>query len=224
LLIDAGPRSSLAEAYRQLRTSVLLSALGNTLKTILVTSTHSSEGKTTTAVNLAISLAQDGANVLLIDGDMRSSRLHSIFELDNEQGLSTILSGEVAEEDITTIIKRHDDTGVRVLTAGPPPRNPAELLGSEQMRNLLASVESMFSHIIIDSPPVVAISDSAIVSSMTDGVLLVVQSNKVSRDAVRQSLKLLHFVDAKVVGVVLNNVTDPHSVPSLYYKGKYLVE
>jgi succinoglycan biosynthesis transport protein ExoP len=224
LLINTDPRSPLAEAYRQLRTSMLLSTLGNTLKTILVTSTQSSEGKSTVAVNLAISLAQYGDNVLIIDADMRSSRLHSIFELDNEQGLSTALSGEAIEGDVTSLFKRHDATGLHVLTAGPAPLNPAELLGSEQMRDLLAKAESMFSHIIIDSPPVVAISDSAIVSPIADGVLLVVQSNKVPRDAVRQSLKLLHIVDARVVGVVLNNVADPHSVPSLFYRSKYLVE
>jgi capsular exopolysaccharide synthesis family protein len=224
LLIDADPRSPLAEAYRKLRTSMLLSSLGNTLKTILVTSTQSSEGKTTTAVNLAISLAQHGASVLIIDADMRSSRLHSIFELDNEQGLSTVLSGEATEGDIASLFKLHEASGLHVLTAGPAPLNPAELLGSEQMRYLLAKAESMFSHIIIDSPPVLAISDSAIVSPIADGVLLVVQSNKVSRDAVRQSLKLLHIVDARVIGVVLNNVSDPNSVPSLFYKGKYLVE
>jgi capsular exopolysaccharide synthesis family protein len=198
LLIDADPRSPLAEAYRKLRTSMLLSSLGNTLK--------------------------HGADVLIIDADMRSSRLHSIFELDNEQGLSTVLSGEAIEGDIASLFKLHEASGLHVLTAGPAPLNPAELLGSEQMRYLLAKAESMFSHIIIDSPPVLAVSDSAIVSPIADGVLLVVQSNKVSRDAVRQSLKLLHIVDARVIGVVLNNVSDPNSVPSLFYKGKYLVE
>jgi succinoglycan biosynthesis transport protein ExoP len=224
LLINADTRSTLAEAYRQLRTSVLLSALGDSLKTILVTSTQPSEGKTTVVVNLAISLAQHGANVLIIDADMRGSRLHSILQLENEQGLSTILSGEIIGGDITDIIKRHDASGLRVLTAGPEPLNPAELLGSEQMRTLLTKVESMFTHIIIDSPPVGVLSDSAIVSPIVDGVLLVVRSNKVSREAVRQSLKLLNFVGAKVLGVVLNDISDPDAVPFLCYRSRYFAE
>jgi protein-tyrosine kinase len=207
-----------------LRTSVLLSALGNTLKTILVTSTQPSEGKSTVVVNLAISLAQHGANVLIIDADMRGSRLHSIFELENEQGLSTILSGEIIKGDITDIIKRHEASGLSVLTAGPEPLNPAELLGSEQMRTLLTKVESMYTHIIIDSPPVGVFSDSAIVSPIADGVLLVVRSNKVSREAVRQSLKLLNFVGAKVIGVVLNDVSGPDAVPFLRYRNRYFAE
>jgi polysaccharide biosynthesis transport protein len=224
LLIHADTRSTLAEAYRQLRTSVLLSALGDALKTILVTSTQPSEGKTTVVINLAISLAQDGANVLILDADMRGSRLHSIFELDNEKGLSTILTGEIIEGDITDIIKRHDASGLHVLTAGPEALNPAELLGSEQMRTLLTKAESMFTHIIIDSPPVGVLSDSAIVSPIADGVLLVVRSNKVSREAARQSLKLLNFVGARIVGVVLNDVSDPDAVPFLCYRSKYFAE
>src|SRR4029077_7844974 len=103
----------------------------------------------------------------------------------------------------------------------PEPLNPAELLGSEQMRSLLTKVESMFTHIIIDSPPVGVLSDSAIVSPIADGVLLVVRSNKVSREAVRQSLKLLNFVGAQVVGVVLNDVSDTDAVPFLCYRRRY---
>jgi capsular exopolysaccharide synthesis family protein len=224
LLINADTRSTLAESYRQLRTSVLLSALGDALKTILVTSSQPSEGKTTVAVNLAISLAQDGANVLIIDADMHGSRLHSLFELDNEQGLSTILSGEIIEGEMTDIIKRHDASGLHVLTAGPEPLNPAELLGSEQMRTLLAKVESTFTHIIIDSPPVGVLSDSAIVSPIADGVLFVVRSNKVSSEAARQSLKLLNFVGARVVGVVLNDVSDPDAIPFLCYRSRYFAQ
>jgi capsular exopolysaccharide synthesis family protein len=224
LLFNADTRSALAEAYRQLRTPMLLSSLGDTLKTILVTSSEVAEGKTTTSVNLGISLSQQGANVLIIDADMRSSRLHSIFDLDNEQGLSTVLSSEQIEGDITRFIKRHDASGLSVLTAGPAPHNPAELLGSEYMRTLLAKAESIYTHIIIDSPPVVALSDSAIVSTIADGVLLVVRGNKVPREMVRQSLKLLNFVGARVIGVVLNDVSDPHAVPSIYYHTRYLAE
>jgi capsular exopolysaccharide synthesis family protein len=224
LLISADTRSMLAESYRQLRTSVLFSALGDALKTILVTSTQPSEGKTTVVVNLAISLAQHGANVLIIDADMRGSRMHSIFGLDNEQGLSTILSGEIIEGDITDIIQRHDASGLSVLTAGPEPHNPAELLGSERMRTLLTKVETMYTHIIIDSPPVGVLSDSAIVSPIADGVLVVVRSSKVSRDAARQSLKLLNFVGAKIIGVILNDVSGPDAAPFLRYRSRYFAE
>jgi polysaccharide biosynthesis transport protein len=224
LLFNAGARSQLAESFRQLRTPILLSALGDALKTILVTSSQAAEGKTTTAVNLGISLAQQGVKVLVIDADMRNSRLHVIFDLDNERGLSTILSGEEIQGDMATLIKHHDPSGVSVLTAGPEPLNPAELLGSERMRTLLSKAEAMFTHIIIDSPPVVALSDSAIISTIADGVLFVIRDNTVPREVARQSLKLLNLVGARVIGVVLNDVYDSRALTSLEYRAKYLTE
>lgn len=215
LLIKGDTSSPLAEAYRQLRTAILLSS-GGAPKTLLVASSQPAEGKTTTAVNLAVSLAQTGANVLLIDADMRRPRLHSIFEMDNSHGLSTILSSELSEAEVYMWVDQHS-SGLFLLPSGPLPLNPAELLGSEQMRRFLKIVEATFSYIIIDSPPLGSFSDGVIISAITDGVLLVVHGSKIAREVVQHSQKVLNNVGAKILGVVLNNVHTPASEYSDYY-------
>lgn len=220
LLIKADSRSSLAEAYRQLRTSILLSTAGHAPKTLLVTSSVPSEGKTTTAVNTAISLSQTGASVLVIDADMRRPRLHSIFQRDNREGLSTILSSEMTESEVLSVIKRHDNSSLHLLTSGPIPPNPAELIGSEQMRRLIKTLERNFTHIVIDSPPIASFTDGVLVASIVDGVLLVVHAGKSSRGIVRRSRQLLYDVGAKIFGVVLNNV-DVKSQDGYYYYQSY---
>jgi polysaccharide biosynthesis transport protein len=206
LLINADARSPLAETYRHLRTSVLLSTAGRPPKTLLVTSSLPGEGKTTTAVNTAIILAQTGASVLVIDADMRRPRLHSIFGLKNRFGLSTILSSEMSESDILGATEADEATNLRVLTSGPIPPNPAELIGSEQMRRLIAATSPVFTHIVIDSPPVSSFTDGVLISTMVDGVLLVVHGGKTSRQVARRSRQLLQDVGAKILGVVLNNI------------------
>ncbi len=214
LLLDADARSPLAEAYRHLRTSVLLSTAGRPPKTLLITSSVPSEGKTTTAINTAISLAQTGAKVLVIDADMRRPRLHGLFDMEKGQGLSSILSSEMSDAEIFSVIEQHEQSGLYLLTAGPIPPNPAELIGSEQMRNLISSLEPTFNHIIIDSPPIASFTDGVLISSIVDGVLLVVHGGKSTRDVVRRSQQLLQDVGAKIFGVVLNNV---HLRPHDYY-------
>lgn len=206
LLINVDNRSALAEAYRHLRTSVLLSTPGHAPKTLLVTSSVPSEGKTTTAVNTALSLSQTGANVLLIDADMRRPRLHTIFEVNNGRGLSNILSDDLSEAEVLSMIVQHGATGLNVLTSGAIPPNPAELIGSEQMRHLIKTLEGTFTHIIIDTPPVGSFTDGVLASTLVDGVLLVVHSGKTSRGVVRRTKQLLQDVGAKVFGVILNNV------------------
>lgn len=221
LLVNHDSRSLLAEAYRQLRTSILLSTPGHAPKTILVTSSLPGEGKTTTAVNTAISLAQNGASVLIVDADMRRPRLHSIFEMDNHRGLSTILSSEMCEAEALLVIDQPNVPGLHLLTSGPIPPNPSELLGSEQMSKLLAVLESNFTHIVIDSPPIGAVTDSVLMASMADGVLLVVHGGKTSRNIVRSSTQAIQNIGAKIFGVVLNNV----KVSSQdYYYGSYYRE
>ncbi|HEY0172649.1 MAG TPA: polysaccharide biosynthesis tyrosine autokinase [Pyrinomonadaceae bacterium] len=206
LLINAETRSALAEAYRHLRTSVLLSTPGRAPKTLLVTSSVPSEGKTTTAVNTALSLAQTGASVLIIDADMRRPRLHSIFELSNGRGLSTILSNDMSEAEVLSMIHQQEGTGLNILTSGAIPPNPAELIGSEQMRALIRTLEGTFTHIVIDTPPVGSFTDGVLASTLVDGVLLVVHSGKTSRGVARRTKQLLQDVGAKIFGVILNNV------------------
>ncbi len=225
LLLHADNRSSLAEAYRQLRTSVLLSTAGRAPKSLLVTSSLPSEGKTTTAVNTALSLAQTGAKVLIIDADMRRPRLHSTFEVENSRGLSTLLSSEMSEAETLQVIKRHEASGLHLLTSGPVPPNPAELIGSEQMRRLFSTLESNFTHIVVDSPPIASFTDGVLVASMVDGVLLVLHGGKSSRDVARRSRQLLLDVGAKIFGVVLNNVDlQSHDYYQSYYHSAYYSE
>jgi capsular exopolysaccharide synthesis family protein len=220
LLMNVDGRSSLAEAYRQLRTSVLLSTAGHVPRSLLVTSSMPGEGKTTTAVNTAVSLAQTGASVVIIDADMRRPRLRSIFGLSDRPGLSSILSNEVSEAAMLAMISSDEETGVQVLTSGPMPPNPAELLGSDQMRRLMTVLQSQFTHVVVDSPPVSAFTDGVLIASMVDGVLLVVHGGKSSRQVVVRSRQLLQDVGAKILGVVLNNV-DRHSHDDGYYQRYY---
>jgi polysaccharide biosynthesis transport protein len=207
LLMNVDTRSPLAEAYRHLRTSVLLSTAGRAPKSLLVTSSLPSEGKTTTAVNTAYSLAQTGASVVLIDADMRRPRLRSIFGMQDQLGLSSILSSEITEDDMLAMIIKDESSGLNVLTSGPIPPNPAELLGSDQMRRLLITLQANFNHVVIDSPPVSSFTDGVLISTMVDGVLLVVHGGKTSRHIVRRSRQLLGDVGAKIFGVVLNNIS-----------------
>jgi len=206
LLINSDGPSQQAEAYKHLRTSLLLSTPGRAPKTLLVTSSVPAEGKTTTVANTATVLAQTGAKVLVIDADMRRPRLHHVFGLSNTAGLSAILSSEITEAETLAKINQYKDTSIYLLSSGAIPPNPAELTGSEQMRRLIKILEGSFTHIIIDSPPVGSFTDGVLASTMVDGVLLVVHSGKTSRNVVRRTKQLLQDVGAKVFGVILNNV------------------
>ena len=210
-------RSPIAESYRHLRTSLLLSSAGQPPKTILVTSSQPSEGKTTTAINTAFMLAQTGVEVLIIDCDLRRPRLHTQFEVPNSKGLTTWLSGE---RDLDNILQSFSKTSnLKILTSGPVPPNPAELLGSEEMRRLLGILSERFAHIVIDSPPAISFTDASILSTMVDGVMLVVHGGRSSRAVVRRAKQQLLDVGAHIFGVVLNNVKLETS--DYYYSGYY---
>ncbi|HJZ81772.1 MAG TPA: CpsD/CapB family tyrosine-protein kinase, partial [Pyrinomonadaceae bacterium] len=152
---------------------------------------------------------------------MRRPRLRSIFDLPDRDGLSSILSSELTNEEILRIIARDEASGLFVLTSGPVPPNPAELLGSDQMRKLIAVLGGNFTHIVIDSPPVNSFTDGVLIASMVDGVLLVVHGGKSSRGVVRRSRQLLLEIGAKIVGVVLNNVSVRSHEYYYYYRRYY---
>ncbi len=209
-------RSHVAESYRHLRTSLLLSSAGQAPKTILVTSSQPSEGKTTTAINTAFMLAQTGAEVLIIDCDLRRPRLHSNFNISNVRGLTNHLSGELPLDEVIQPFEKQPN--LKLLPSGPIPPNPAELLGSEQMRQLLTTLGERFAHIIVDSPPAVSFTDASILSTFVDGVILVIHSGRSSRAVVRRAKQQLLDVGAHIFGIVLNNVKlDTHG----YYYGGY---
>lgn len=211
-------RSSSAEAYRVLRTSVLLSTAGRPPKLMLITSGQPGEGKTTTAANTAISLSQLGASVLIIDCDMRRPSLHKLFGLDPLVGLSTYLSRNT---NLDALIQKTDIANVSVLPSGSIPPNPAELISSEKMKEMLQLLGERYDHILIDSPPLINVTDPVILSTLVDGVILVVQGNKTSREVVRRTRQELAAVGAKVFGVVLNNVDLRRDGYSDYYYYRY---
>lgn len=221
LLISADSRSSLAEAYRHLRTSILLSTAGHAPKSLLISSSLPSEGKSTIATNTAISLAQTGAKVLIIDADMRRPRLHSIFNIENGIGLSSMLASELSDKDVNSAIKQDEKTKLFIMTSGPIPPNPAELIGSEQMVSLLRILGSKFTHIVIDSPPIASFTDGVLIASMVDGVILVVHAGRSSRQVVKRSRQMLQEIGAKIFGVVLNNVNLNNKDNYYYYQSYY---
>jgi capsular exopolysaccharide synthesis family protein len=218
-LVSLDTRSSAAEAYRVLRTSVLLSAAGQPPKTVLVTSGQPGEGKTTTAINTAISLSQLGASVLIIDCDLRRPTTHKVLGVDHIQGLSTYLSR--SDVSLDEVIQKLTIANLSLLPCGPIPPNPAELIISDRMKDMLKELSERYDHIIIDSPPLINVTDPVILSTMVDGVILVVHGGKSTRDLVRRARQELSTVGAKIFGVVLNNVDLRREGYDNYYYHRY---
>ncbi len=207
-------RSAMAEAYRHLRTSLLFSSAGKPPQSMLVTSAQPAEGKTTTAINTAITLAQAGADVVLIDCDLRRPRLHSHFDLPNSSGLTNYLSGERNPELLLRTFSNLPK--LKIITSGPIPPNPAELLSSAEMRNLLQFLRGNFKHVIIDSPPAISFTDAAILATLVDGVILVAMAGKSSIHLMRRFKQRLLNLGARIYGVVLNGIKSD-SVEYGYY-------
>lgn len=197
------PKSPISEAYKTLRTNILFSSLDNKVKTLVITSSGPGEGKTTIASNLAVTFAQNGNKTLILDCDLRKSKLHRIFNLSNQVGLSNILIGETSfmEENFKTEVEN-----LYVIPAGTRPPNPAELLSSEKMEIFLENLKQTFDTIIIDTPPVLMVTDAQILSKYADGVILVVSSGEADKHAAQRAKELLEKVNAKILGVVLNKL------------------
>ncbi len=207
--------SIIAEAYRSIRTFLLLSTGGKPPRIMMVTSPIREDGKTTTAINTAISLCKSDAKVVLVDADMRKPRLHRIFSFNSKIGLSTFLSGNV--EFSNELIQKSEIENLYVIPSGPIPPNPAELVSSYRLRELFEGLYSLYNFIIIDTPPIIGISDSLIISQSVDGVILVVRSGKTPKEAVQDARRLLNGVNAKILGVVLNSVNHTEMRYSHYY-------
>jgi polysaccharide biosynthesis transport protein len=211
-------KSLMSEAYRNLRASVLLSSgSGHPPKVLLVVSSQSGEGKTTSSFNIAITLAQTEKRVVLIDCDMRKPRVHRVLGMDNKKGMSSYLSGN---SDLADLIQPSEIPNLFAIPAGPIPPNPAELVGSVRMKEGLESLGEEFDYIIIDSPPVLAVSDARILAAVVDGVILVIKGGETPKEAVLRAKRLLEDVHGHLIGTLLNNV-DVRSADYYYYSRYY---
>lgn len=217
LIVTSNPKSPISEVYRALRTNIQYSSSEIAIKTIMITSAQAGEGKTTTISNLAVAYAQEGKKTLLIDGDMRKPSLHRMFSQPNRSGLSLILSGEATlhESICTTIIEN-----LLLIPSGPIPNNPSELINSSLMKQLLENFKEEYDVILIDTPPVLAVTDSIITSALCDGVILVAAAGKVKKEYLKKAKERLDHVNARILGVVLNQINrDDHPVFYMDYYG-----
>ncbi|MED4391752.1 CpsD/CapB family tyrosine-protein kinase [Priestia aryabhattai] len=202
LLAHNSPKDPVAEQYRTIRTNIQFSNVDQDIKTIVLTSSGAEEGKSTTSANLATVYAQQGLNVLLIDADLRKPTGHYTFRLENHIGLTNVLT---RQSTLAQAVQESEIPHLSVLTSGPIPPNPSELLASTQMAELLKEMKEQFDMIIFDTPPILAVADAQILANQVDGTILVVSSGKTEKDAALKSKELLSNAQGKLLGVVLNN-------------------
>lgn len=212
------PRSTVSEAYRILKTNLTFKNVEGQLKYIAVTSSLPGEGKTTTAANLAITLAQGGKKVFLVDADLRKPTLHKIFGLGSFGGLTNLL---IDDKDPLELAKSFENYSLKVLTAGPLPPNSSELLASRRMKTVLEQIGKVADFVIIDCPPTLGLNDVLVLAPVVDGYLMVVGSGKVPRNALRQAKEQLEKVGANLIGAIVNNVDLRHTHGSYYYYSDY---
>lgn len=202
LITYRDPKSAIGEAYRVLRTNIQFANLDKDIKTMVVTSSSPTEGKTTITSNLGITMARGGKKVLLIDGDLRRPRLHKVFSINNNIGLTHLVMGV----NLSDVVYNIDSIGVDLITSGPLPPNPSELLGSKKIKYFLDECKERYDIILVDSPPVGVVTDGAILSAICDGTILVVAANQTSIDDSQKAKDALNKVKANIIGVVLNKV------------------
>jgi capsular exopolysaccharide synthesis family protein len=221
LITQSRPQSQMSEAYRALRTSLLLTSVGAPPKVILITSALPQEGKTTTSINTATVLAQKGTRVLLIDADLRRPSIHKTLGIGPRIGLSNVLTGGATLQEAT--FRSSLLPNLFILPAGTPPPNPAELLASAQMIEILSSLRDHFDHIVVDTPPTLSVTDAVVLSPYADAVVLVIRCGQTTKPALRRSREILMQVNARVSGVLLNAVdlTSPDYYYYYEYQGKY---
>ena len=212
------PKSVISEQYRAIRTNIEYSNVDQNTKTILVTSSDKNEGKTTTVSNLAVSFANLNKKVLIVDCDLRNPSIHKMFRLNNIYGLTDILAKDRA---VDKCIQETELENLYVLTAGAIPPNPAEILSSEKMKNLIEDLKNIYDYIFIDTPPIGLVTDAGVLSSFIDGVVLVVKSESVEKKYLEETKKKLDAVDARILGAILNSYKSEQKDYNYYsYYGK----
>lgn len=214
LITIADKSSPIAEQYRTIRTNIQFASADRKIQTIVVTSSGPSEGKSTTAANIAVVFANSGQRVLLVDADMRNPTIHKTFGLTNEVGLSKVLS---SNNSVLEMSRPSMVDNLSILTSGPKPPNPSELLGSTRMNQVIEETRHLYDVIIFDMPPVVTVTDAQIMASKADGTLLVVRENVTRKDALTKAKDLLEMVQAKVLGVVYNGAQNLKDQGYYYY-------
>lgn len=222
LVTVISPRSPLSEAYRSLRTNIQYASVDGPLSSILITSPGPSEGKSTTVANLAIAMAQAGLRVVLIDADLRRPVLHRFFELPNGRGLTTALLDLTSP--VTNHVQMSGISNLRVMTSGPMPPNPAELLGSQRQIELMAALEKDSDVILLDSPPVLTVADASVLAPQVGGILLVIEAGRTRAQMLQNAAKALQRTDGRVIGVAMNRLTARRTgyyYYQYYYGGHY---
>lgn len=211
LIVQSNPHSSRAEAFRQLRTNLQFVDAAHHPRSIAVTSSVPGEGKSTTTANLAITLAAAGATVALVEGDLRRPKLPTYMGLEGAAGLTNVLIGQA---DLDDVLQPWGNGRVQVLACGPVPPNPSELLGSQSMERLLRELENRYDYVLVDCPPLLPVTDGAIISHLTGGAVVVVGAGKINRDQLGRAVETLAAVDARILGTVINML--PTSGPDAY--------
>lgn len=214
-IVEKEPKSIAAESYRTLRTNIQYSSFDKEYKVIVITSSEPGEGKSTTAGNLALCMAQGDKKVILVDCDLRRPSIHKKFKVSNLAGLSDVIIGK---SDLSKVMHRYNKNLV-LLTSGKIPPNPSEMLSSKSMENLLEKLRENFDYVILDTPPVQAVTDSQILSTKADGTILVVRAERTKKESVNNAINLLKKVNANVIGTVLNG-TDLSRNKYQYYYGE----
>lgn len=214
LIVYEDPKSPVSEAYRILRTNIQFSGLDNPIKTIVITSAGSSEGKTTSIINLGIAMAQSGLKVLLMDGDLRKPQIHKILGTFNRLGLTDVLVNEL---DYKKGVSSTYIEGLEILSAGTIPPNPSELLASNKMKQLLGGISKDYDFVLIDTPPAALVTDASILAAVVDGTILVCASGRVPIEGAKRAKELLKNVNANIIGVILNKFPAGQKYYSQYY-------
>ena len=202
-ITDTRPRSGAAEAYRTLRTNVRFLNLTDAYRSLVFTSATAGEGKTTTASNFSVATAQSGARVCLIDADLRRPSLHRTFRLSNQSGLTTAL---IHRESAAALAQPTRVPNLFVLTSGALPPNPAELVASSRMRDLITDAQTAFDLVVLDTPPIISVGDPVAISAQCDGVIIVIRASQVPLEVIRRAIGQVAAVRARIIGVVLNRV------------------